>query len=142
MKKHHILLIGIVTLILLLLACETSGGYSETGTMTSSSHVNRKGSLTKTIRKANGSTTQALGLDDVFSSGEEVNIDATLEVESGYYTMEFLSGDKVVLTLKAAPGSPAQGTAVLEADTFGEIKYKVTAENAEKVKIVVQFEPN
>lgn len=142
MKKHHISFLCIAVLILLLLACAASGGYSETGSMTTSSHVNRKGSLTKTIRKANGSTTKDLGLDDVFSPGDEVYIDATLGVSAGYFKMEFLDGDEVVLELYATFGEPDQGTAVVRVDALGEIRYRVTAENAEKVEIAVKFEPH
>jgi len=142
MKRQHILTLCVAVLILLLLACESSSGYSESGTMTTHSHVNGKGSLTKTIRKANGTTTQDLGLEDVFSSGDEVRIDATLGVEAGYYKIEFLSKDEVVLELDATSGEPDQGTAVVQVDAFGDIQYRVTAESAAKVKLVVRFEPN
>lgn len=140
MKKHHILFLCIATLIMLLLACSTSGGYTETGSMTRSSFIGRKGTITTTVRKANGSTTKEIELSDTFSSGEELYLDATLEVESGSYQVEFLDGDQVVLTLLATPGESAQGTTTVKLDVFSRIKYRVTAENAEKVKLTIQFE--
>jgi len=139
MNKRYALFIAIVLAAAILLAC--SGGYTEVGGTQTSSIVNGTGTITKTIQKANGSSTTEIDLENTVLPGAQVSIDVTLEVGEGSYRAEFLDeDDNVVLTLEAKSGESASGSAVTTLNSFAKLRYKVTAAEARQVKMVIELE--
>jgi hypothetical protein len=123
-----------VVLLLALAACE--GGFTSSGSSESSRVTGSGGFVEKSIRSANGSTTEEIELD---GSGGRLDTQVTLQVEEGTFAIELLDADdNVTLSLQATPGDPASGQGYMET-VFGTAQYRVMAEEAKGVRYRLEF---
>ncbi len=125
----------LVVLALLLTACE--GGFTAVGSSERSHLSTNSGWVEKSIKKANGSSTQEIELG---RSGRRLEASVTLEVGQGTFGIELLDGEgNVTLSLEATPGNPASGSGFMDTDAFGDANYRVTAVEARDVKFRIEF---
>lgn len=136
MRKTLIITIAIC-IALLLASCE--GGFVSTGSSTKSQLSGNSGWLEASYNKANGTTSLYL-LEEVESYGGEsmegavLDVDVTLAVGVGSFTIELLGeDDAVTLTLEARDGQTVSGQGQCVFDVFGDARYRVTAVEAENV---------
>jgi hypothetical protein len=129
------LLIAAAILILAMLACGGSGTYKTT--QRSSGNV---GHIEVSAESADGTTTHDAEIDEEYDE-EPVDLSATVEVQAGTCRVEFLDDfGSVVFALDASPGQPASGSGSVTTDDEGNISYRVTAENAQGVRIIIDYE--
>jgi hypothetical protein len=123
-------------LALLLAACE--GGLTLTGASESSRMSPQSGWIEISARKVNGSSVRDLELQ---WGDARVDTTVALEVGAGSLRIELLDeDDNSTLSLEATPGQPASGSGYVDTDWDGEGSYRMTAAEAENVRIRFEFE--
>lgn len=123
-------------LALLLAACE--GGLTLTGASESSRMSPQSGWIEISARKVNGSSVRDLELQ---WGDARVDTTVALEVGAGSLRIELLDeDDNPTLSLEATPGQPASGSGYVDTDWDGEGSYRMTAAEAENVRIRFEFE--
>jgi len=89
-------------------------------------------------RKVNGSSVRDLELQ---WGDARVDTTVALEVGAGSLRIELLDeDDNSTLSLEATPGQPASGSGYVDTDWDGEGSYRMTAAEAENVRIRFEFE--
>jgi hypothetical protein len=133
-KRYRVLFVAVAVLILAALACEGSGGYTVTRrSLGNTGHIEVK------IGSVGETKSENLEIDENFD-WDTVELDVALEVQSGACRVEFLDEDgNIALTLDAEPGQSAQGSVTLETDGNGKVNYRVVAEDAQEVKIIIDY---
>lgn len=125
---------ALMVLCFVLAACS---GYTESGSKTTSHQGMNGGDMTVEISKASGTTEKDL---EVGSADLELEVDVTLAVGKGTYTIELLGKDnQVTLALEARDGETVAGHGQMVADSFGQASYRVTALEAENVDYVLEY---
>jgi hypothetical protein len=132
MGRYRILFIATAVLILAVLACG-SGTYT-----TRHSVSGNTGHVEISAESANGASTQEIEIDEEYDE-EPVELTASVEVQTGTCRVEFLDDSFVVFALEAKAGEPASGSGTVTTDDEGKISLRVTAENAEGVKVVIDY---
>jgi hypothetical protein len=133
-------MVGLVVLALLALLLTACEGYSQTGARSSHQQGINGGTVTAGARKANGSSTQDIELDEGGFSGPVLEADVTLTVGKGSFKIELLGEEEqVTLTLEARDGQTASGHGQMAVDSFGEASYRVTATEAEDVEYRIDY---
>jgi archaellin len=127
-----------LVLSLVLVACG-GGGYTQSGSKTTSHQSMGRGDVTVEISRANGTAEQKIeGLEA--NPDTEMEVDVTLAVGKGTYKIE-LPGkdDRVTLALEARDGETVSGHGQMVTDSFGDAGYRVTAVAAENVDYVLEY---
>lgn len=130
MRKFRVAnVLGLTVLCGILAAC---AGYTETGAKTTSHQGANGGDMTVEISKASGTTEKDVEVEG--SADLVLEVDVTLAVGIGTYTIELLGKDnQVTLALEARDGETVSGHGQMVTDSFGQAGYRVTAVDAEKV---------
>ncbi len=134
-----ILRLFVVAVVVLLasIAAGCEGGFTSTGRRTSQSQQGDMGEIDVRMGSANGTTTEDIEFD---YADAVVDVQVTLEVQEGTFTLEFLGeDDKVTLALEAHGGEKVSGTGYLVTDSFGEGGYRVAAGAAKGVAYHISY---
>jgi hypothetical protein len=136
-------LVVVAVAALLLASCE--GGFTSSGSSSTSRFSGDSGWLEASYNKANGSVSLAL-MEEVESTGggsiegAVLEVDVTLAVGAGSFTIELLGeDDAVTLTLEASDGEAVSGHGQCVFDVFGDARYRVTAVEAENVEYRMEY---
>ena len=134
MKRDRVLFVTVAILILAALACEGSGGYT-----VSRRSLGNTGHIEVKIGSVGETKSENLEIDEDFA-WDTVELDIVLEVQSGACRVEFLDEDgNIALALDAEPGQSAQGNVTLDTDGNGKVNYRVVAEDAQEIKIIIDY---
>jgi hypothetical protein len=130
-QKRLMMAVVVAGLLMLTLACGT--GYS-----TSYKRIGNRGTVVVNIESVDGSRRNTVQIDENFV-WDTVNLDITVEVESGNYSAIFVDDEGQTLQLEASPGNPASASVQMETDSSGEITLQSEGEGVEGVKITIDY---
>jgi hypothetical protein len=126
----------VATLSLVLVAACTSS--SLTGSRTSSTQTLRGGTETLKAKKANGSSTVDIEIEN--NAGPTLQARVTVYAETGSFKVELLGDDDfITAVIEARDGQTSSGEGFMTVDLFDEASYRWTAVEATNVEMHMEY---